>query len=88
MEYALSQLAHELANCVACPPEFVRVFGLLVRYVYSHCPPGDRTLPRLVAQFSTCFLEDMAGLQSWEELLKELPDFAIDLINQVGAHCN
>lgn len=83
MDLAFSQLAHELTQWTIWPSAFVPGFGGLVRYVYGNHTAGGCQLRQLVAQFTACVVEDVSGLEGWSTLLKEVPDFAADLVDQM-----
>ncbi|KAM5357288.1 hypothetical protein ACJZ2D_016425 [Fusarium nematophilum] len=83
MDLASSQLALELAQWGIWPSSFVSEFGDLVRYVYKNCPTGECRLTQIVAQYAACVAEDVCGLKGWSILLKEVPNFAADLVDQM-----
>lgn len=82
MDQAHSHLAHELVHWTISPATFVHEFGGLVRYVYDRAVRGCQ-LRLLVAHFAACIVEDVADLEGWPELLREMPDFAADLVEQM-----
>lgn len=83
MDLASSQLVHELTQWAIRPSAFVCDFGGLVRYAYDSHPAGGSQLTQVVAQFAACVVEDVSGLEGWSTLLKEVPDFAADLVDQM-----
>ena len=82
-DLAFTQLAHELTEWTIWPSAFVPRFGGLVRYVYGNCTTGESQLRQLVAHFAACVVEDVSGLEGWSALLKEVPHFAVDLVEQM-----
>jgi hypothetical protein len=83
MNLASTRLALELAQHDVWPSAFISEFGNLVRYVYGHCPAGEHFLKKLVTQYAACVVEDVCRLEGRWILLKEVPGFAADLVNQM-----
>ncbi|KAJ4200797.1 hypothetical protein NW759_015823 [Fusarium solani] len=75
-------LARELVYWVMSVQTFMPIFGELVRFIYGSCE-GDK-LRLLVAQFATCVVEDVSHLEGWDELLTEVPAFAVDLVRELA----
>lgn len=84
MDVARSRLARELAAWVITDSGFVRDFGSLVRYLYIDCNTEGSALKLLIAQFAACVVEDVKNLEGWPELVKEVPAFGVDLVDQMG----
>jgi len=82
MDLACAHLVDELSQWTISASAFVPDFGGLVRYVYSRVARGCE-LRLLVAQFAACVIEDVSGLEGWPALLHEVPDFTVDLVNQM-----
>lgn len=80
-DLACSYLVRELAQWTTSASAFIPNFGRLVRHVYGSL--GGRQLQLLVVQFAACLIEDVSGLEGWSTLLKDVPDFAADLIHQM-----
>lgn len=81
MDVARSKLARQLALWMIKDSNFVTEFGNLVRYTYHECGERDNSLQRLIAHFAVCVVEDVKGLKDWQELMKEVPAFCLDLID-------
>ncbi|OAA46037.1 hypothetical protein ISF_09571 [Cordyceps fumosorosea ARSEF 2679] len=73
MDFSTSELIRELACWMIKDSAFVTDFGQLVRHSYHDCSAGG------IAQFAACIFEDAKDLDSWQELLKEVPAFHSDL---------
>jgi hypothetical protein len=63
IDLTCSQLAHGLAQWTISPSAFVPKFRGLVRYIYSSHTGGGYQLRQLVADFATCVVKDMNGLE-------------------------
>lgn len=83
MHLSCKLLVRELAQWTVSESTFVPVFGALVRYVYNHLTEEGYPIRQLVAQFATCVVEDISGLEGWSSLLSEVPRFATDLISEM-----
>ncbi|RSL64174.1 hypothetical protein CEP51_013192 [Fusarium floridanum] len=75
-------LARELVYWVMSVQTFMPIFGELVRFIYGSCEGGKLRL--LVAQFATCVVEDVSHLEGWDELLTEVPAFAVGLVRELA----
>ncbi|KAI1318029.1 hypothetical protein F5Y16DRAFT_392373 [Xylariaceae sp. FL0255] len=82
-DHAYSRLVHELARWTIFASTFVSEFRRLVHFIYDNCRIGGSQLRLLVAQFATCVVDDVSGLEGWSGLLNEVPNFAEDLMNQM-----
>ncbi|OAQ69260.1 nucleoporin FG repeat region domain-containing protein [Pochonia chlamydosporia 170] len=83
MDYALSQLALELAHFVIRATLFVPVFKRLVQFVYKECDTRDSSLRLLIAGFAACVIEDVSRLEGWRGLLTDVPAFRADLADEL-----
>ncbi|KAK7398513.1 hypothetical protein QQX98_012106 [Neonectria punicea] len=82
MDLSCINLARELAYWVMSVQTFVPIFGELVRFIYGSCE-GEK-LRLLVAQFAACVVEDVSQLEGWDELLTEVPAFAVGLVRELA----
>jgi hypothetical protein len=81
MDRALSQLGQELAQWTILPSTFVPDFARLIRYIYNS--PVTGCLRQIVAEFAACMVEDVSGLEGWQAMLQEVPEFTADLLRQL-----
>lgn len=84
MDLSSRQLVGQLTQWTIRPSTFIADFGGLVRYVYGIYPGQGYQLKEVVAHFAACVVEDVSGFEGWSMLLKEIPDFAADLITQMS----
>lgn len=80
MDLARSRLARELSIWTVSPDSMAD-FGKLVRYLYNNCGGRGNALQRLVAQFTECVMDDVKGLEHWQDLVMEVPAFGLDLMD-------
>lgn len=82
MSHAHSHLAHELAHWTISPATFLYELGGLVQYIYDQTVTRSQ-LRLLIVEFVACVVEDVSNLEGWPTLLKDVPDFAADLLDQM-----
>ena len=82
MELASARLVHVLANWTMFSSAFIADFGGVARYVYGNTMTGSK-LRLVLAHFAACVVEDVQLLEGWPLLLNDVPDFGVDLVNQM-----
>ncbi|KAM3537532.1 hypothetical protein ARSEF1564_009548 [Beauveria bassiana] len=87
MDVASSSFTSELARWVINDSEFITDFGRVLSYLYRS-RAGDNALQLLIAQFAACIVDDVRNLDSWAELMKDVPAFHYDLVHAlVKVYC-
>ncbi|KAK6841018.1 3-oxoacyl-reductase [Apiospora arundinis] len=82
MDLASAKFAHDLAEWEITNYSFVTEFGGLVRCLYATTDTRSQ-LRQILSDFGACVLDDVAALDGWRALLKEVPAFTMDLLDSV-----